>query len=167
MTKNSSFFKSPEWRSFIGFFFTGVFGAAVNFLSQIPIKTWFLNYGFDDGKAFAWSVFCAYMFSTAVSFIPAKVYAFSAKSSGNTKREYLKFFIIATVALGVQELVSVLTLKYVAHSYFDGYSLFLKEKGSHLTGMACSFMANYFGHRFFTFRSTGIYNRLSNNSETN
>ncbi len=139
---------------------TGLFGASVNFLSQIPLKGFFLKLGLGDHAAFAWSVFWAYMISTAVSFIPAKLWAFSAKSSGNTRREWFKFFIVATLALGVQELVSILALHFVANTYFSAYSLFIREKGSHLAGMACSFIANFLGHRFFTFRTTGLYDFL-------
>ncbi len=116
--------------------------------------------GLNDHPAFAWSVFWAYMISTAASFLPAKLWAFSAKESGNTRREWFKFFIVATLALGVQELVSVLALRFVADPYFSDYSLFIREKGSHLAGMACSFIANFLGHRFFTFRTTGLYDFL-------
>ena len=160
MTGIRKHINKKEAKSFFGFFLTGLFGASVNFLSQIPLKGFFLNLGLNDHSAFAWSVFWAYMISTAASFLPAKLWAFSAQSSGNTKREWLKFFMIATLALGVQELVSVGVLNGIANPYYSDYSLFVREKGSHLAGMACSFMANFFGHRFFTFRNTGIYEKL-------
>lgn len=149
-----------EIGGFIKFFMTGILGAIVNFLSQIPLKTIFVNFGMNDNKAFAWSVFWAYMIATAVSFIPAKIWAFSAKSTGNARREWLKFFIIATLALGVQEIVSILVRNQVANIYFTDYSEFIRDKGSHLAGMACSFIANFFGHRLFTFRSTGLYDKM-------
>ncbi|MGR3811576.1 GtrA family protein [Jiulongibacter sp. NS-SX5] len=160
MKKLFSHITKKEIQGFLKFFMTGLFGALVNFLSQIPLKTLFLNFGMNSDAAFAWSVFWAYMFSTAVSFIPAKIWAFSAKSTGNTRREWLKFFIIATLALGVQEIVSILVRNQVANVYFTEYSEFIRDKGSHLAGMACSFVANFLGHRFFTFRSTGIYDKI-------
>jgi putative flippase GtrA len=160
LTRIKKHITREELRSFIGFFLTGLFGATVNFLSQIPLKGFFLKMGLNDHPAFAWSVFWAYMISTAASFLPAKLWAFSAKESGNTRREWFKFFIVATLALGVQELVSVLALRFVADPYFSDYSLFIREKGSHLAGMACSFIANFLGHRFFTFRTTGLYDFL-------
>lgn len=144
-------------KSFINFFLTGLFGASVNFLSQIPLKVWFLDLGMSQDGALAWSVFWAYMISTAATFIPAKIFAFSAKESGNSKREWVKFFIIASLALVVQELVTLGTLKAIVNPYFGDFSLLWREKTSHLVGMACSFMANFFGHKFFTFRTTGLY----------
>lgn len=147
-------------KSFINFFLTGVFGASVNFLSQIPLKIWFLDLGMNQDAALAWSVFWAYMISTAATFIPAKIFAFSAKESGNSKREWVKFFMIASLALIVQELVTLGTLKFIVNPFFEDYSLLWREKASHLAGMACSFLANFFGHKFFTFRTTGLYNFL-------
>jgi putative flippase GtrA len=145
-----------ELKSFLSFFLTGLFGATVNFISQIPLKGLFVKWGLGDHSAFAWSVFWAYMISTAASFLPAKLWAFSAQSTGNTKREWLKFFMVASIALGVQEAVSISALKWIANPHFSEYSLFLREKGSHVVGMGCSFIANFLGHRFFTFRTTGL-----------
>ncbi|MCR9062784.1 MAG: GtrA family protein [Cytophagales bacterium] len=157
MGKVAKHINKKEIGGFLKFFLTGTFGAAVNFLSQIPLMDIFLKLGWHDNKAFAWSVFWAYMISTAVSFIPAKLWAFSAKGTGNTRREWLKFFIIASLALGVQEIISILVRNEIANVYFSEYSELLKNKGSHLAGMACSFIANFIGHRFFTFRTTGLY----------
>ena len=152
--------KNKELRSFISFFLTAVLGAATNFLSQIPYKSLFLSLGFADKPAFNWSVFAGYLTATVVSFVPAKVFAFSAKGSGNTKRESIKFLIIALLALGVQLGVSSLTLDLIAKNLLSSYSLFIQEKFSHLAGMGCSFLANFYGHKFLTFRSTGIYDKI-------
>lgn len=152
--------KNKELRSFISFFLTAVLGAATNFLSQIPYKSLFLSWGFADKPAFNWSVFAGYLTATVVSFVPAKVFAFSAKGSGNTQRESIKFLLIALVALGVQLGVSSLSLDFIANKFFIEYSLLVREKFSHLIGMGCSFMANFYGHKFLTFRSTGIYDKI-------
>ena len=135
-------------------------GASTNFLSQIPYKSLFLSLGFADKPAFNWSVFAGYLTATVVSFVPAKIFAFSAKGSGNTKRESIKFLIIALLALGVQLGVSSLTLDLIAKNLLSSYSLFIQEKFSHLAGMGCSFLANFYGHKFLTFRSTGIYDKI-------
>jgi putative flippase GtrA len=156
--------KNKELRSFISFFLTAVLGAGTNFLSQIPYKSLFLNLGYQDKPAFNLSVFAGYLTATVVSFVPAKIFAFSAKESGNSKRESIKYLIIAVVALGIQVGVSSLTLDYVANPVFPNFSLFLREKGSHLAGMGFSFFANYYGHKFLTFRSTGIYDKIKTRS---
>lgn len=152
--------KNKELRGFISFFLTAVLGAGTNFITQIPYKHLFLGLGFADKPAFNLSVSAGYLTATVVSFIPAKVFAFSAKESGNTRRESLKFLIIALIAWGIQVGVSSLTFDHLANKYFTDQSLFVREKSSHVVGMGFSFLANYFGHKFLTFRSTGIYDKI-------
>jgi putative flippase GtrA len=138
-----------EFKSFFIFFLTGVFGASVNFLSQIPFKSWLLDIGLKEAQALAWSLFFAYSLASAVSFLPAKAFAFSEHSNGNTRREWIKFFLIAFLALGVQELITFWALGAVENTYLSHYGLFYKEKAAHLVGMSFSFVANFLGHRFF------------------
>jgi putative flippase GtrA len=152
--------RNKELRSFISFFLTAVLGAGTNFFTRFFYKPIFLSLGFADKPAFQWSVFAGYMTATIVTFIPNKVFAFAAKESGNTKRESVKFFIIATLALGIQLGLSSLTLDYVANKYFLNYSLTVRETFSHVVGMGFSFLANYYGHKFLTFRSTGVYDKI-------
>lgn len=152
--------KNKELRSFITFFLTAVLGAGTNFVTQIPYKSLFLSLGYADKPAFNLSVFAGYLTATVVSFIPAKVFAFSAKESGNSKRESIKYLIIAIIALGIQVGISSLALDYIANPFFSNLSLFLREKGSHVVGMGFSFFANFYGHKFLTFRSTGVYDKI-------
>lgn len=140
-----------EAKSFFSFFLTALLGASVNFFSQIFYRKYF---DFDS------SVILGYLTATVVSFVPAKLFAFSAQKTGNTRREAIKFVIIAVVALGVQTLVSVLTLEWVANPLFPELPQWWREKGSHVVGMGFSFLANYFGHKLLTFRSTGVYDRI-------
>lgn len=152
--------RNEELRRFISFFLTAVLGAGTNFLSQIPFKWLLLNMGMDERPSLKWSVFFSYMTATLVSFIPAKVFAFSAKESGNTRRESLKFIVIATLALGIQVFITTLALDNIANPFFPQHSIIVREKFSHLIGMGFSFLANYYGHKFLTFRSTGIYDKI-------
>lgn len=143
--------KPKEYRAFFTYFLTALFGASVNFVSQILYRNYF---------DYTTSVFLGYITATIASFIPTKVFAFSAKSTGNTGREAVKFLIIASVALAVQVYVAKYTLEWVANPLFPDTSEFWREKGSHVVGMGCSFMANFFGHKLLTFRSTGVYDRI-------
>lgn len=156
--------KNKELRNFISFFLTAVLGAGTNFLSQIPYKTMFLNLGYADKPALNLSVLAGYLTATVVSFIPAKVFAFSAKESGNSKRESIKFLIIAAVGMGVQVAITSLTFDHIANKFFSDFSLFIREKASHVVGMGFSFFANYYGHKFLTFRSTGVYEKIKTRS---
>lgn len=147
-----------DYRSFFLFFLTALLGASVNFFSQIL-------YRYVFGFSFGTSVFFGYLTATVVSFIPTKRFAFSAGKTGNTKREAIKFLIIALIALLVQVYVSAFTLKFVAEPLFPGSGIqFWREKGSHVVGMGLSFLANYFGHKLLTFRSTGVYDKIRSRS---
>ncbi len=143
--------KPKSYKSFFSFFLTALFGATINFVSQIFYRLYF---------GFGISVLLGYLTATIVSFIPTKRFAFSAGKTGNTGREVIKFFIIATVALAVQVGVSKFTLTYIANPLFPNVDEFIREKGSHVMGMGLSFLANYFGHKLLTFRSTGVYDKI-------
>jgi putative flippase GtrA len=147
--------KSRDYKSFFSFFLTALLGASVNFITQIFYRKYF---------DFATSVFLGYLTATVVSFVPTKRFAFSAGKTGNTGREAIKFLVIALVALIVQVYVSKFTLTWIANPLFPGLSSFWREKGSHVVGMGLSFLANYFGHKLLTFRSTGMYDKLRSRS---
>lgn len=149
--------KNKEYRDFFTFFLTALFGASVNFVSQIFYRRYF---DFDT------SVFFGYLTAMVASFIPQKIFAFSAKGTGNTGREAIKYVIIALVALVVQVYVAKYTLEWVANPLFPQLSNLWREKGSHVVGMGFSFLANYFGHKLLTFRSTGVYDRLVSRRST-
>ncbi|RIV22189.1 GtrA family protein [Fibrisoma montanum] len=140
-----------EARSLFTFFLTALLGASINFVSQIVYRNFF---------NFETSVFCGYLTATVLTFLPTKRFAFSAGGTGNTGREAVKFLGIALVALVVQVMVSKYTLEWIAKPLLPQTSNFVREKGSHVVGMGVSFLANYFGHKLLTFRSTGVYDRI-------
>ena len=144
--------KNQELKSFIIFFLTAVLGASVNFFSR---------FFYREFSSYEWSIFWGYLTATVVSFIPQKIFAFDSKSTGNTNREMIKYLIIALLALGIQIGVSSLALDYIV-SPLISHKLDLKllETLSHVIGMGCSFLANFFGHKFLTFRSTGLYDKV-------
>lgn len=144
--------KNPEIRSFIIFFLTAVLGASVNFFSR---------FFYREFSSYEWSIFWGYLTATIVSFIPQKIFAFDAKTTGNTQREMIKYVIIAFLALGIQIGISSLALDYIVNPLFkDQFNLKMQETFAHIIGMGCSFLANFFGHKFLTFRSTGIYAKV-------
>lgn len=155
--------QKEENRGFISFFFTAILGASVNFISRIffePILSSFL-----DSYSYEWSVFCAYTVATIITFIPSKNFAFAARDSGNTQREYIKFFLIAFLALGVQVLIAGGSLKYIVNPILGSFPELLQKTVAHVFGMGCSFFANYYGHKFLTFKSTGIYDKIKGDNK--
>lgn len=147
--------KHKEFKDFFSFFLTALLGASINFISQIFYRQYF---------GYATSVLCGYLTATVLTFIPTKRYAFSAGKTGNTGREMIKYLIIALVALLVQVYVAKYTLEWVATPIFPTSPELWREKGAHLVGMGTSFMANYFGHKILTFRSTGVYDKIRSRS---
>lgn len=145
-----------KYKDFGTFFLTAVLGASINFISQIFYRHYF---------GFGTSVLFGYLTATVLTFIPTKRYAFSAGGTGNTKREMIKYLIIALVALGVQVYVSKLTLEWIANPLFPTTHHLVREKGAHLVGMGMSFLANYFGHKGLTFRSTGVYDKIKSRTQ--
>ena len=144
--------KYKAQREFFSFFLTALFGASINFFSQIYFRDYF---------SFNTSVLLGYLTATIVSFVPTKLFAFSAKGTGNSGREAIKFLVIALVAWAVQVGVAAATLKWIAHPLLSSQlSVFWREKFSHVVGMGFSFLANFFGHKLLTFRSTGMYDRI-------
>jgi putative flippase GtrA len=144
--------KNKAQKEFVSFFLTALLGASVNFFSQVFYRDYF---------SFNTSVLLGYLTATIVSFIPMKLYAFSAKDSGNSKREMVKFFGIAAIAWAVQVGVAAATLDWVANPLLSEYlTIFWREKFSHVVGMGFSFLANFFGHKLLTFRSTGVLDRI-------
>jgi putative flippase GtrA len=147
--------RRKEVRTFASFFLTALFGASVNFVSQIFYRD---HFDFDA------SVLLGYLTATVASFVPTKLFAFSGSNTGSTGREMVKFGLIALLALGVQVYVAKYTLEWIANPLFPDVSEFVREKGSHVTGMGLSFLTNFFGHKLLTFRSTGVYDRLKSKS---
>lgn len=151
--------KGRDYKDFFSFFLTALLGASINFISRIFYRQFF---DFDV------SVFCGYLTATVLTFMPTKKYAFAAAKTGNTGREAIKFLGIALVALVVQVYVAKYTLEWVATPLFPSPDLkFWRETGSHVVGMGMSFLANYFGHKLLTFRSTGVYDKIRSRSSNN
>ncbi len=145
--------KRKGYKDFIAYFFTAILGALINFFSQIGYRELI-------GLSFATSVFLGYVTAMVLTFAPTKNFAFDAKKTDNAGREFVKYVGIALVALAVQVYSSEITLKQIANPFFPETSAFAREKASHVVGMGLSFLANFFGHRLLTFRSTGFYDRI-------
>lgn len=123
---------------------------------------------------FSLAVVLAYFTAMIVGFTLTKMFAFGAKDSGNTTREAIKFFIVSMVALLVTLIMSVAALilnNYLFETYpqfhnkvltaLKGtYKFINREFASHLFGIGFGFFANYFGHKFVTFKTTGYWEKM-------
>lgn len=120
------------------------------------------------------SVVLAYLTGMVVSFIMNKTLAFGARKSGRTDREAIKFFLVSLVGLGITTIFSVIGLFFL-NLVFESYPAFHAEVSaqiarlgqkfinrelfSNIAGIGFGFFANFFGHKFITFRDTGYWVR--------
>lgn len=149
-------------RDIIAYFLVAGTGAVV----QIVAGSLFRNYmGATE------SVALGYLVSFVVGFTLTKLFAFDARKSRQTRREMVKFGIVALLSLGITVGGFQLMLNLV-NARFPQYHLQLpwfskryrdinvNEFSSLLFAMGCSFVANYILHKSFTFKSTGFYDRI-------
>lgn len=139
------------------------------------------------GTGYGSSIVLGYLTGMVIGFVLTKLFAFNARNSGNVVREAIKFFMVSMVALCVTWFFSELILRLVNY-YFSHYpsaqihlealvgdlsqlthditglplklAFIDRQLFSHLGGIGFGFFANFFGHKYFTFKTTGVYNRI-------
>ncbi|QRR01048.1 GtrA family protein [Dyadobacter sandarakinus] len=158
--KKDKIFNSKD---LIAYFLVAGTGAVIQLVSSSLIQDWF-------GISWSDSIIPSYMVGFVVGFVLTKLFAFDARRSNQTRREMIKFFMVALISLGVTKIFTVGSFE-LATSYF-GLGIYevkipfakkavnVTEMGSYLVGMGFSFVSNYILHKTFTFKSTGFYNRL-------
>ena len=148
-------------RDVLAYFFVAATGLLVQLVSA--------HYLYEAGYEYGISIAIGYLIASVVGFWLTKIFAFSSKQPQKTRREMVKYIAISAFAGGVMVAFANLTLDILAY-YFPDDSSFLpflkrfsknpKELFSHITGAGFSFLTNYVGHKSFTFKSTGFYDRI-------
>ncbi len=158
--KKSKVFNSKD---LIAYFFVAGTGALIQLLSSSLLKEWF-------GISYAVSIVYSYLIGLVVGFVLTKLFAFNARQTNQTRREMVKFFMVALFSWGIT-VTFTLGAQYIAEQVFHAETYRLKvpfgtkvvnvnEMGYYLVGMGFSFISNYVLHKTFTFKSTGFYDRL-------
>ena len=139
------------------------------------------------GAGFGSSIVLGYLTGMVIGFTLTKLFAFNARNSGNITRELVKFFLVSMVALTVTWFFSEIILR-VVNFWFGSYpktqfhlealvvdvtsmvdnilgvplSLAFIDRllFSNLGGICFGFFANFFGHKYFTFKNTGYYDKF-------
>lgn len=150
------------------------------------ITATFLRRQMDVG--FGSSIVLGYLTGMVIGFVLTKLFAFNARNSGNMTREAIKFFMVSMVALTVTWVFSELILR-LSNLWLNNYpksqyhleslvgditnmisdligipvSLAFIDRllFSNLGGIGFGFFANFFGHKYFTFKQTGYYDRMN------
>jgi len=167
-------------RNFAVYFMIACAGVTSNIFTATFLRRQF-------GIGFGSSIVLGYLTGMVVGFVLTKLFAFNARNSGNVTREAIKFFLVSMVALTVTWVFSEVILR-VVDFVFERYpnTQFLLEAlvgevtkiSADLTGFGFSlafidrylfcnlggicfgFFANFFGHKYFTFKTTGYYDRF-------
>ena len=148
-------------KDLIAYFLVAGTGAAVQLIAGSILRN---NFHFSYSEAVSW----AYLISFIVGFVLTKMFAFDARNTNQTRREMLKFMMVAGASWGITWFFAVGSLKFIANTFgqhsailpFSKKPVNLNELGSQLIGMGFSFVFNYILHKTFTFKSTGFYDRL-------
>ena len=148
-------------KDLIAYFLVAGTGAAVQLVAGSVLRN---KFHFSYSSAIS----VAYLVSFFVGFILTKMFAFDARNTNQTRREMLKFLMVATASWGITVFFSVTSLKYVETTLgkntitvpFTNKPMNLNELGCQVAGMGVSFVFNYILHKTFTFKSTGFYDRL-------
>jgi putative flippase GtrA len=129
-----------------------------------------------DFMGYAESVAVGYLVSFVVGFTLTKLFAFDARRTNQTRREMVKFGMVAVLSFVITVGAANLSLKAINALVGETMHLrfrwpFLSDKrpvtdinvnefGSLLIAMGLSFATNYVLHKTFTFKSTGFYDRI-------
>ena len=92
--KNNQICQSSQNMSLklFGYFFAAGSGVIVQYLVGTIICIRFLGFPFEKG------ILWGFIISFPVGFILAKIFAFKAKGSGNTRREIIKFLMVVIIS---------------------------------------------------------------------
>ncbi|MCE7060906.1 GtrA family protein [Dyadobacter sp. CY343] len=150
-------------KDLIAYFLVAGTGAVIQLVSSSLIQDWF-------GISWSDSIVPSYLVGLIWGFILTKLFAFDARRSNQTRREMVKFFMVATFSLIVTKLGADISYYVVTNTLgFDIYQAKLPfgkkeanitEMACYIFGQGCSFISNYILHKTFTFKSTGFYDRL-------
>ncbi len=159
MTKEASTVFNKK--DLIAYFLVAGTGAVVQLLSGSLLKDWF-------ALSYEKSIFPAYLIALVVGFILTKLFAFDARNTNKTKREMIKFLMVATFSgfvtwffsVGTYTLSNKFSNDLLLRIPFSVKEVNITQTSSTIVGMGFSFISNYVLHKTFTFKSSGFYDRF-------
>lgn len=155
---NSNFLNRKD---LIAYFLVAGTGAAVQLVCSSLLQDWF-------DLTLTESVWPSYILSFGVGFVLTKFFAFDARRTNQTRREMVKFVMVAIFSgfvmdLAVRFAVFVWSANFPRIEYqipSSHKTVDITNLACYVFGMGCSFVSNYTLHKTFTFKSTGFYDRL-------
>lgn len=150
-------------RDLIAYFLVAATGALIQIIIGSLSQEWF-------SITFKESLILGYLVASIVGFFLTKLFAFSNKNPTKTRREMIKFSMVALLSFAIMVYGSD-TLFWLSKSLFGEFAILipfsvktinLNKLASQVCCMGISFTSNYTLHKKFTFQNTGFYDRLKN-----
>ena len=148
-------------RDLLAYFFVASTGALINLIVSSVSQDWF-------SISFKQSVIAGYLAASLVGFFLTRMFAFDTKNSTKSKREMIKFTMVACLSFLITVYGSDVLFKS-SSSIFGIYNFIIPNSVktvninkllSQVLAMGFSFLSNYILHKKFTFNDTGFYSRL-------
>lgn len=136
--------------SFIKYFFAAGAAVIVNILSRMFYNIFF---------SFDVSVIISYITGHIVNYFLSDRFVFTGEQGTTKLRNFIKFTVVASGGLLVTFIFSTMSLKILSSTFNDEYINLLKFI-SHIIGIGMSFIFNFIGHSLFSFKNTGIFNKI-------
>lgn len=127
---------------FLRYFGSAFVALCVNLISRIFYELFF---------SFGLSVALGYVSGHFVNFAISQKYIFPKDKYKSTKIAFVKFSLVACVGLFVQTFIAIVAINALQGANV-GISLELQKLMAHICGIGASFICNFLGHKFFSFR---------------
>lgn len=134
---------------FVRYFGSAFVALCVNLISRIFYELFF---------SFGLSVALGYVSGHFVNFAISQKYIFPKDKYKSTKIAFVKFSLVACVGLFVQTFIAIVALNALQGANV-GISLELQKLIAHICGIGASFICNFLGHKFFSFREANLLKR--------
>ncbi|MDB5241799.1 MAG: GtrA family protein [Spirosoma sp.] len=148
-------------RDLIAYFIVAAIGASLQLITASLFQNWFQ-------LSYKQALLTGYLVAFFAGFFLTKLFAFNAKNSAQTKREAVKFVLVAIISCLITVYGSALLYDYSIGTFgrltwlipFSIKEVNANKLIAQVAGMGASFLSNYVLHKQFTFRNTGFYEKL-------
>ncbi|GLU53078.1 GtrA family protein [Dyadobacter frigoris] len=148
-------------RDIFAYFLVAAAGVLIQLIIGTLAQDWF-------AITYVQSLTAGYLVAFVAGFFLTKIFAFSTKNKTKSKREMIKFALVAALSFCITvygsdalfRLSLILVGQYKIMIPFSVKLVDINQLFSLLTCMGISFISNYILHKRFTFQDTGFYDRL-------
>jgi putative flippase GtrA len=148
-------------RDIFAYFLVAAAGVLIQLVIGTLAQEWFLI-------SYLQSLTIGYLVAFVVGFFLTKIFAFNVKNRSKSKREMIKFALVAVLSFcitvyGSAALFRLSVLVAGVYKVIIPFSVKVVDVNKLFSQLACmgiSFISNYTLHKRFTFQDTGFYDRL-------